>query len=34
MTINLKDSLNLLPGSLNNIANEFNIKTKKGDFPY
>jgi hypothetical protein len=34
MTISLKDSMNLLSGSLVNIANEFNIETKKGDLPY
>lgn len=34
ITISLKDSLNLLSGSLDNIAREFKIDTKKGDFPY
>ena len=34
ITISLKDSMNLLSGSLDNIAREFNIDLKKGDFPY
>ena len=33
-TIKLQDSLAILPGSLENIAKEFNIQEKKGDFPY
>ena len=32
--ISFVDSLNLLNNSLKKLANDFNVETKKGNFPY